>query len=75
MVLEKIYPEDQAIILTTYQTLTNDYEILNNCDIDWDCMIFDEGHLLKDNSIKRTQQISEIKCNVRFLLTGTPLQV
>lgn len=42
--------------------------------IDWDCSIFDEGHVLKNFQSQRYQSLLKYGSTWRLLLTGTPLQ-
>ncbi|KAF6761207.1 P-loop containing nucleoside triphosphate hydrolase protein [Ephemerocybe angulata] len=41
---------------------------------DWDCSIFDEGHVLKNFQSQRYQSLLKYGSTWRLLLTGTPLQ-
>ncbi|SGZ39080.1 uncharacterized protein HGUI_01280 [Hanseniaspora guilliermondii] len=40
----------------------------------FNCVIFDEGHMLKNSTSERFNKLIRIKANFRALLTGTPLQ-
>ncbi|EDQ99523.1 SNF2 family DNA-dependent ATPase [Laccaria bicolor S238N-H82] len=42
--------------------------------IDWNCCIYDEGHVLKNFQSQRYQSLLKFGSNWRLLLTGTPLQ-
>ncbi|KIM40085.1 hypothetical protein M413DRAFT_28618 [Hebeloma cylindrosporum] len=42
--------------------------------IDWDCCIYDEGHVLKNFQSQRYQSLLKYGSRWRLLLTGTPLQ-
>ncbi|KAF4620842.1 hypothetical protein D9613_000722 [Agrocybe pediades] len=42
--------------------------------IDWDCCVFDEGHVLKNFQSQRYQSLLKFGSKWRLLLTGTPLQ-
>lgn len=60
------------IVLTTYNTL-----LAKNCPlkkIGWSRVVFDEAHHLRNSSTRRFQACKEIKANIRWLITGTPIQ-
>ncbi|KAH0827825.1 putative snf2 family dna-dependent atpase [Lanmaoa asiatica] len=42
--------------------------------VDWDCIVFDEGHVLKNFQSQRYQALLKFEARWRLLLTGTPLQ-
>ncbi|GLB37463.1 putative SNF2 family N-terminal domain containing protein [Lyophyllum shimeji] len=42
--------------------------------IDWDCCVYDEGHVLKNFQSQRYQSLLKFGSKWRLLLTGTPLQ-
>ncbi|KAK2463239.1 hypothetical protein APHAL10511_004894 [Amanita phalloides] len=42
--------------------------------INWDCCVYDEGHVLKNFQSQRYQSLLRCGSNWRLLLTGTPLQ-
>ncbi|CAK5281557.1 unnamed protein product [Mycena citricolor] len=42
--------------------------------IEWDCCVFDEGHVLKNFQSQRYQTLLKYESKWRLLLTGTPLQ-
>ncbi|EIW82919.1 hypothetical protein CONPUDRAFT_52649 [Coniophora puteana RWD-64-598 SS2] len=42
--------------------------------MEWDCCIFDEGHVLKNFESQRYKALLKYESNWRLLLTGTPLQ-
>ncbi|XP_012135180.2 DNA repair and recombination protein RAD54B isoform X1 [Megachile rotundata] len=55
------------------------YDMLIRCEeeieqINFDLIICDEGHRLKNNEIKAAKLLSNINCKRRILLTGTPIQ-
>ena len=60
------------VILTTYGTLRMDIEQYEN--IVFDYCIIDEGQNIKNSLAKNTKVIKEIKAEVRFALTGTPVE-
>ncbi|XP_036398200.1 DNA excision repair protein ERCC-6-like [Megalops cyprinoides] len=46
----------------------------NGDSFHWDCVIFDEAHMLKNVSTKTYKAASLINSKFRILLTGTPIQ-
>ena len=63
---------DKPIIVTTYhQLLQKDTELLKQT---YDRIIFDEAHHLKNKTTKLYKLVCNIKCPIKWLLTGTPIQ-
>lgn len=69
-VLEDISKYD--IVLTTYGTLRMDIE--NYSSKTFDYFIIDEAQNIKNSQAQNTKVIKEIKADVRFALTGTPIE-
>lgn len=69
-VIENI--DEYDVLLTTYGTLRLDIEHYNNCIFDF-CII-DEGQNIKNAAAQNTKVTKEIKAQVRFALTGTPIE-
>ncbi|MEY4503852.1 MAG: hypothetical protein RL154_144, partial [Pseudomonadota bacterium] len=69
--------QNPTIILTTYQTLTN-YQVsfAKNSLWNFDCIVFDEAHNLKNPSSQQSQAARAIAGGIKFkaLLTGTPIE-
>jgi chromodomain-helicase-DNA-binding protein 4 len=42
--------------------------------VNWECMIIDEGHRIKNKQSKLFEQLRNFKTKHRVVLTGTPLQ-
>ncbi|NXI50567.1 RA54B protein, partial [Chloroceryle aenea] len=62
-----------------YSVLVISYEMLLRCldqvqAIEFNLLICDEGHRLKNTSIKTTTALSSLSCDRRIILTGTPIQ-
>ncbi|KAG8441820.1 hypothetical protein GDO86_010846 [Hymenochirus boettgeri] len=62
-----------------YSVLIISYEMLLRCleqikTLDFDLVMCDEGHRLKNSSIKTTTALSSLPCRKRILLSGTPVQ-
>ncbi|XP_051016282.1 DNA repair and recombination protein RAD54B [Acomys russatus] len=70
---------EEFIKSTFYSVLIISYEmLLRSLDqiksIKFDLLICDEGHRLKNSSIKTTAALSSLSCEKRVILTGTPVQ-
>ena len=63
------------IILTTYGTLLSDYKKNKNLfRVEWKRIIFDEAHHLRNRQTKVTKVVRELKSEITWLITGTPIQ-
>ena len=60
------------VVLTTFETARKDIDELNG--VDWDCVIVDEVHRIKDPKSKVTMALKSLRCRRRIGLTGTLLQ-
>ncbi|XP_021517108.2 DNA repair and recombination protein RAD54B [Meriones unguiculatus] len=70
---------EEFIQSTFYSVLVISYEmLLRSLDqiktLKFDLLICDEGHRLKNSSIKTTTALSSLPCERRVILTGTPVQ-
>ena len=67
---------------STYDVLVTTYNLAAGSKPDhqflakrgFNCVVFDEGHMLKNSMSERFNKLIRIKANFRVLLTGTPLQ-
>ncbi|PPQ63979.1 hypothetical protein CVT24_009408, partial [Panaeolus cyanescens] len=67
--------EGWEVLITTYNLAQGDDKDRKFFRrIDWDCCIYDEGHVLKNFQSQRYQSLLKYGSNWRLLLTGTPLQ-
>ncbi|XP_075321567.1 DNA repair and recombination protein RAD54B isoform X3 [Odontesthes bonariensis] len=62
-----------------HSVLVISYEMLLRCleqvqKVDFGLLICDEGHRLKNSSIKTSSALSSLSCERRVILTGTPVQ-
>ncbi|KAF8161134.1 SNF2 family N-terminal domain-containing protein [Crassisporium funariophilum] len=67
--------EGWEVLITTYnlaQGDDRDRKFFRR--IEWDCCVYDEGHVLKNFQSQRYQSLLKFGSNWRLLLTGTPLQ-
>ncbi|KAK7430006.1 TATA-binding protein-associated factor mot1 [Neonectria magnoliae] len=60
------------IVITSYDVCRNDSEILDKHN--WNYVVLDEGHLIKNPKAKITQAVKRLVSNHRLILTGTPIQ-
>lgn len=59
------------VLVTSYETAINDSMFLKK--FNWETMIVDEAHRLKNNDSKFFKVAQTIKTKHKLLLTGTPL--
>lgn len=60
------------IVITSYDVCRNDSEVLDKHN--WNYVVLDEGHLIKNPKAKITQAVKRLASNHRLILTGTPIQ-
>jgi TATA-binding protein-associated factor len=60
------------IVITSYDICRNDAEIL--APLNWNYLVLDEGHLIKNPRAKVTIAVKELMSNHRLILSGTPIQ-
>lgn len=60
------------ILVTNYETVLVDIEELRA--IQWQYLVVDEGHRLKNKNARLLQALNRLHCSHRLLLTGTPIQ-
>ena len=73
------YPNGSDIIVINYDVVPKHHETLSS--IEWDLLVIDEAHYLKNRNAKRTKYIlgheksgiSGIKSKKKVFLTGTPI--
>tara|TARA_Y100000389_G_scaffold29230_1_gene24912 strand:- start:203 stop:1657 length:1455 start_codon:yes stop_codon:yes gene_type:complete len=65
------------IVLTTYgliQTTKKEKEKKEIHEVNWDRVIFDEAHHLRNMSTNKFRGAKKIQAKIRWLITGTPIQ-
>ncbi|KAJ3806366.1 SNF2 family N-terminal domain-containing protein [Lentinula aff. lateritia] len=62
------------VLITTYNLAQGDSDRKFFRRIEWDCCVFDEGHVLKNFQSQRYSSLLRVQSRWRLLLTGTPLQ-
>ncbi|XP_029308244.1 DNA repair and recombination protein RAD54B [Cottoperca gobio] len=70
---------EKFVLSPLHSVLVISYEMLLRCleqvqKVEFDLVICDEGHRLKNSSIKTSSALSSLSCNRRVILTGTPVQ-
>ncbi|XP_027143114.1 DNA repair and recombination protein RAD54B [Larimichthys crocea] len=70
---------EQFLLSPLHSVLVISYEMLLRCleqvqKVEFGLVICDEGHRLKNSSIKTSSALSSLSCNRRVILTGTPVQ-
>ncbi|KKK21084.1 DNA excision repair protein [Aspergillus rambellii] len=60
------------ILITTYSTYLHNKDSVNM--VDWDCVIADECHAIKERTSETTKAMNDINALCRIGLTGTALQ-
>ncbi|CAK7265050.1 Putative ATPase [Sporothrix epigloea] len=71
--LSKGRPTEQfPVVCTSYEIILRDRANLSK--IDWEFIIIDEGHRMKNFDSKLFRELQSFKSATRFLITGTPLQ-
>ncbi|EGW33861.1 uncharacterized protein SPAPADRAFT_54135 [Spathaspora passalidarum NRRL Y-27907] len=66
---------DHEVLVTTYNLASGssaDFKFLKSQN--FNVIVYDEGHLLKNSSSDRYAKLMRLKAKFRLLLTGTPLQ-
>lgn len=62
---------DYDLIVTTYSFI---HRIKDFNDLTWDMIVLDEAQTIKNPNTKQTIATKQLKSNVRFILTGTPIE-
>ncbi|KAG6006685.1 hypothetical protein E4U21_006760 [Claviceps maximensis] len=60
------------VVCTSYEMVLRDQHNLSR--IQWEFIIIDEGHRMKNSDAKLFQQLRQFSSATRLLITGTPLQ-
>lgn len=59
------------ILIVNYEQVRSHYEVLDN--MRFDVAVFDEAHMMKNPTAKRTEACMEVYSRRSFMLTGTPM--
>lgn len=60
------------IVITSYDICRNDTDVLT--PLNWNYLVLDEGHLIKNPRAKVTIAVKQLLSNHRLILSGTPIQ-
>ena len=60
------------VVVTSYDVCRNDIDIIEKYN--WNYVVLDEGHLIKNPKAKITMAVKRLPSNHRLILTGTPIQ-
>ncbi|KAF3309131.1 hypothetical protein TWF173_011433 [Orbilia oligospora] len=60
------------ILISTYTGLSTYHKLL--LDTDWECVVLDEGHKIRNPEAKITIAAKQLRSTTRFILSGTPIQ-
>ncbi|XP_037085497.1 DNA repair and recombination protein RAD54B-like [Pollicipes pollicipes] len=60
------------VLIVSYEMAVRNLERLQQCQ--FDLMVCDEGHRLKNSAIKAATALSSLCCPRRIIMTGTPVQ-
>ena len=60
------------VTLTSYETFQRDQKKLE--DREWDLVVLDEAHLIKNPDTKRSKALKSVKSSRRLALSGTPVE-
>lgn len=78
--IELFTPEEQltlrrAITSVSYDKVWRFKKDFNEYDHDWDCIVLDEAHFIKNRTSKRSKFLLQLatKSKYRYILTGTPI--
>lgn len=70
-----------CIVITSYNTLALPYHTRDNVErirwvnnTQWNRVIFDEAHHIRNLNTKNGQSAYDLKSNIRWLVSGTPIQ-
>ena len=60
------------VVITTYALLRIDSAQL--CTSNWDCLVFDESHMLKNPDSQATRAARKVQADFKLALSGTPVE-
>ncbi|TLD16724.1 uncharacterized protein PgNI_01319 [Pyricularia grisea] len=60
------------IVITSYDVCRNDIDVIDKYN--WNYVVLDEGHLIKNPKAKTSIAVKRLMSNHRLILTGTPIQ-
>lgn len=69
---KRIGESDNTVVVTSYEIVRNDVEFFGQ--FNWNYLVLDEGHAIRNAKAKTTLAIKSLKANHRLILSGTPIQ-
>ena len=63
-----------GVLITSYGLASSAKSLGKLCRVEWDYIVCDEGHKLKNPNIQTSKGMRQLRARHRLLLTGTPLQ-
>ena len=71
-IIKRISLEEKVVYITSYDSLRQDEELY--MDKHFEIMILDEAQAIKNSKAKKAITVTHINSEVRFVLTGTPIE-
>lgn len=72
--LKRSLSENSHVVLISYSALERPETAKRVCEREWEALIMDEAHGVKNSESARFQSLQSIRARFRLLLTGTPVQ-
>ena len=69
-----ILPQDIDVVLTTYSCFQKQKTTECFSHVNWGRIILDEGHKIRNATGKGHNEISKLKADIKWVLSGTPIQ-
>ncbi len=66
--------EEQDVIVTSYDLLKRDIELYQEKDYEFKYIVADEAQYIKNNNTQNSKAIKEIRAEIKYALTGTPIE-
>ena len=63
---------DNLVIVSSYEIVRNDIAFFS--EFQWNYLILDEGHSIRNAKAKTTLAVKTLRANHRLILSGTPIQ-
>jgi len=68
----KDHLDKMDVVITSYDVCRNDIDVVDRYN--WNYVVLDEGHLIKNPKAKTSMAVKKLQSNHRLILTGTPIQ-
>lgn len=63
----------ESIIITNYESLQNKERLATFSNVNWDSMVLDESHRIKNRKAARWKAVTAVPAKRKIWLTGTPI--